>query len=123
MGFTNGAQNVRALLATAGNVHAAIEYILGGGGVWGGDMGVCGGEEGEAGVGRGRTKNSEEDVDTVFLFARAIFLIFLSPLPLIRSVILLGFLSVHDVGGYLVCVPGRSSFWWRFAISLLSGVG
>lgn len=33
MGFTNGAQNVRALLATAGNVHAAIEYILGGGGL------------------------------------------------------------------------------------------
>lgn len=32
MGFTNAAQNVRALLATAGNVHAAIEYILGGGG-------------------------------------------------------------------------------------------
>ncbi|KAI5119312.1 hypothetical protein M0805_004556 [Coniferiporia weirii] len=33
MGFTNAAQNVRALLATGGNVHAAIEYILGGGGV------------------------------------------------------------------------------------------
>lgn len=33
MGFTNAAQNVRALLATAGNVHAAIEYILGGGGL------------------------------------------------------------------------------------------
>ncbi|KAF9225119.1 hypothetical protein BS17DRAFT_807508 [Gyrodon lividus] len=33
MGFTNAAQNVRALLATAGNVHAAIEYILSGGGL------------------------------------------------------------------------------------------
>ncbi|KAH8099819.1 hypothetical protein BXZ70DRAFT_1008799 [Cristinia sonorae] len=33
MGFTNASQNVRALLATGGNVHAAIEYILGGGGV------------------------------------------------------------------------------------------
>ena len=33
MGFTNAAQNVRALLATGGNVHAAIEYILGGGGI------------------------------------------------------------------------------------------
>lgn len=33
MGFTNASQNVRALLATAGNVHAAIEYILGGGGL------------------------------------------------------------------------------------------
>lgn len=33
MGFTNAAQNVRALLATAGNVHSAIEYILGGGGI------------------------------------------------------------------------------------------
>lgn len=33
MGFTNAAQNVRALLATGGNVHAAIEYILGGGGL------------------------------------------------------------------------------------------
>ncbi|KAI9566340.1 ubiquitin-domain-containing protein [Boletus coccyginus] len=33
MGFTNAAQNVRALLATNGNVHAAIEYILGGGGL------------------------------------------------------------------------------------------
>ncbi|KAF8206422.1 hypothetical protein K438DRAFT_1963471 [Mycena galopus ATCC 62051] len=28
MGFTNASQNVRALLATAGNVHSAIEYIL-----------------------------------------------------------------------------------------------
>lgn len=33
MGFSNGQQNVRALLATGGNVHAAIEYILGGGGI------------------------------------------------------------------------------------------
>ncbi|KAF8330824.1 uncharacterized protein EI90DRAFT_3016653 [Cantharellus anzutake] len=33
MGFTNAQQNIRALLATGGNVHAAIEYILGGGGV------------------------------------------------------------------------------------------
>lgn len=33
MGFTNAQQNVRALLATGGNVHAAIEYILGGGGM------------------------------------------------------------------------------------------
>jgi ubiquilin len=33
MGFTNAAQNVRALLATAGNVHSAIDYILGGGGL------------------------------------------------------------------------------------------
>jgi len=33
MGFTNASQNVRALLATAGNVHGAIEYILGGGGL------------------------------------------------------------------------------------------
>jgi len=33
MGFTNASQNVRALLATGGNVHAAIEYILGGGGL------------------------------------------------------------------------------------------
>ncbi|KAK0463906.1 uncharacterized protein EV420DRAFT_1520653 [Desarmillaria tabescens] len=33
MGFTNASQNVRALLATGGNVHSAIEYILGGGGV------------------------------------------------------------------------------------------
>ncbi|KAH0825943.1 ubiquitin family-domain-containing protein [Lanmaoa asiatica] len=33
MGFTNAAQNIRALLATGGNVHAAIEYILTGGGL------------------------------------------------------------------------------------------
>ncbi|KAJ3743565.1 hypothetical protein DFH05DRAFT_1551010 [Lentinula detonsa] len=33
MGFTNATQNVRALLATGGNVHSAIEYILGGGGL------------------------------------------------------------------------------------------
>lgn len=33
MGFTNGAQNVRALLANGGNVHSAIEYILGGQGI------------------------------------------------------------------------------------------
>jgi ubiquilin len=33
MGFTNASQNVRALLATGGNVHAAIEYILTGGGL------------------------------------------------------------------------------------------
>ncbi|EPS99332.1 hypothetical protein FOMPIDRAFT_1164025 [Fomitopsis schrenkii] len=33
MGFTNAQQNVRALLATGGNVHSAIEYILGGGGL------------------------------------------------------------------------------------------
>jgi len=33
MGFTNASQNVRALLATAGNVQSAIEYILGGGGL------------------------------------------------------------------------------------------
>ena len=33
MGFTNASQNVRALLATGGNVNAAIEYILGGGGL------------------------------------------------------------------------------------------
>ncbi|KAF9235039.1 hypothetical protein BU15DRAFT_89717 [Melanogaster broomeanus] len=33
MGFTNAAQNVRALLATAGNVQGAIEYILDGGGL------------------------------------------------------------------------------------------
>ncbi len=33
MGFYNASQNVRALLATGGNVHAAIEYILGGGGL------------------------------------------------------------------------------------------
>jgi len=33
MGFSNATQNIRALLATGGNVHAAIEYILGGGGL------------------------------------------------------------------------------------------
>ncbi|KAK7441546.1 hypothetical protein VKT23_016541 [Stygiomarasmius scandens] len=33
MGFTNASQNIRALLATGGNVHSAIEYILGGGGL------------------------------------------------------------------------------------------
>jgi ubiquilin len=33
MGFMNAAQNVRALLATGGNVHSAIEYILSGGGL------------------------------------------------------------------------------------------
>jgi len=33
MGFTNAAQNIRALQATGGNVHSAIEYILGGGGL------------------------------------------------------------------------------------------
>jgi len=33
MGFTNASQNVRALLATGGNVSSAIEYILGGGGL------------------------------------------------------------------------------------------
>lgn len=33
MGFTNATQNVRALLATGGNVHSAIEYILNGGGL------------------------------------------------------------------------------------------
>ncbi|GJE89549.1 ubiquitin domain-containing protein [Phanerochaete sordida] len=33
MGFTNAQQNIRALLATGGNVHSAIEYILGGGGL------------------------------------------------------------------------------------------
>ncbi|PFH45777.1 hypothetical protein AMATHDRAFT_77925 [Amanita thiersii Skay4041] len=33
MGFTNAQQNIRALLATAGNVHSAIEYILNGGGL------------------------------------------------------------------------------------------
>ncbi|KAF8892772.1 hypothetical protein CPB84DRAFT_1783496 [Gymnopilus junonius] len=33
MGFTNATQNVRALLATGGNVHSAIEYILSGGGL------------------------------------------------------------------------------------------
>ncbi|KAF8065410.1 hypothetical protein FPV67DRAFT_1608591 [Lyophyllum atratum] len=33
MGFTNAMQNIRALQATGGNVHSAIEYILGGGGL------------------------------------------------------------------------------------------
>lgn len=33
MGFVNASQNVRALLATNGNVQAAVEYILGGGGL------------------------------------------------------------------------------------------
>ncbi|KAG6889255.1 hypothetical protein C0995_002468 [Termitomyces sp. Mi166 len=33
MGFTNAAQNIRALLATGGNVHAAVDYMLGGGGL------------------------------------------------------------------------------------------
>jgi len=33
MGFTNASQNVRALLATGGNVQSAIEYILDGGGL------------------------------------------------------------------------------------------
>ncbi|KJA16303.1 hypothetical protein HYPSUDRAFT_147883 [Hypholoma sublateritium FD-334 SS-4] len=33
MGFTNAAQNVRALLATGGNVQGAIDYIFGGGGL------------------------------------------------------------------------------------------
>jgi len=33
MGFSNASQNVRALLATGGNVNGAIEYILGGGGL------------------------------------------------------------------------------------------
>ncbi|KLO18227.1 hypothetical protein SCHPADRAFT_866858 [Schizopora paradoxa] len=33
MGFSNAQQNVRALLATGGNVHAAVDYILGGGGL------------------------------------------------------------------------------------------
>lgn len=33
MGFVNATQNVRALLATGGNVHSAIEYILSGGGL------------------------------------------------------------------------------------------
>ncbi|KAI0352200.1 hypothetical protein OH77DRAFT_1409673 [Trametes cingulata] len=33
MGFTNASQNIRALLATGGNVHSAIEYILNGGGL------------------------------------------------------------------------------------------
>ncbi|KAF8148238.1 hypothetical protein B0H34DRAFT_737437 [Crassisporium funariophilum] len=33
MGFTNAAQNVRALLATAGNVQGAIDYIFSGNGI------------------------------------------------------------------------------------------
>jgi ubiquilin len=33
MGFVNATQNVRALMATGGNVQMAIEYILGGGGL------------------------------------------------------------------------------------------
>lgn len=33
MGFSNARQNVRALLATGGNVEHAVEYILGGGGL------------------------------------------------------------------------------------------
>ena len=33
MGFFNASQNIRALQATGGNVHAAIDYILGGGGL------------------------------------------------------------------------------------------
>ncbi|KAI8980627.1 hypothetical protein BD414DRAFT_492803 [Trametes punicea] len=33
MGFTNASQNIRALLATGGNVQSAIEYILDGGGL------------------------------------------------------------------------------------------
>ena len=33
MGFSNAAQNIRALLATGGRVDSAIEYILGGGGL------------------------------------------------------------------------------------------
>ena len=33
MGFVNASQNIRALQATSGNVHAAIEYILNGGGL------------------------------------------------------------------------------------------
>lgn len=33
MGFTNAQQNVRALLASGGDVQAAVEYILSGGGV------------------------------------------------------------------------------------------
>jgi ubiquilin len=33
MGFVNASQNIRALLATGGNVHSAIEYILSGGGI------------------------------------------------------------------------------------------
>lgn len=33
MGFFNASQNIRALQATGGNVHAAVEYILNGGGL------------------------------------------------------------------------------------------
>ncbi|EJU02525.1 ubiquitin-domain-containing protein [Dacryopinax primogenitus] len=33
MGFTNAQQNIRALMATGGNVNAAVEYILNGGGL------------------------------------------------------------------------------------------
>jgi len=33
MGFSNARQNIRALLATGGNVNGAIEYIFGGGGI------------------------------------------------------------------------------------------
>jgi len=33
MGFVNAAQNVRALLASGGNVEAAIEYLLTNGGI------------------------------------------------------------------------------------------
>ncbi|KAF8955842.1 hypothetical protein BDZ97DRAFT_1855158 [Flammula alnicola] len=33
MGFTNAAQNIRALLATGGNVQSAIDYIFSGGGL------------------------------------------------------------------------------------------
>ncbi|MFJ6691244.1 hypothetical protein [Streptomyces sp. NPDC091294] len=33
MGFTNHTQNVRALIETNGNVQAAVQYILGGGGL------------------------------------------------------------------------------------------
>jgi len=33
MGFVNASQNIRALQATSGNVHAAVEYILNGGGL------------------------------------------------------------------------------------------
>ena len=33
MGFINASQNIRALLATAGNVQGAVEYILSGNGL------------------------------------------------------------------------------------------
>lgn len=33
MGFTNATQNIRALLATGGNVQSAIDYIFSGGGL------------------------------------------------------------------------------------------